>query len=219
MKRRPNSSRGYTAIEVLMAMTVFAIGAAGIIGMQRASVQGNQDARNLDIANGIARMWIERLRRDASLWTTPAPPTDYTATNFLKSPFLDANAWTFPIGPCPSTSSLTSGRSNADGLCPAFDGFGRDLAQSDFALAAFCVNIRIDTVGKDQNNNIAVMRAMVRVYWPRGLVAAPYVNGGNRFCSAPALSDLTSGPDATTSDQIYHFVQSVTLISSNPTVQ
>jgi Tfp pilus assembly protein PilV len=202
-----------------MAMTVFAVGAAGIIGMQRASVQGNFDARQLDLANSIARAWVERLRRDAAKWTTPGPPTDYTATTFLTAPYKDAANWVLPTAACPSSGSVVTNVSNADGLCPAFDAFGRDLAMDAINQASFCVNIRIDTVAKDSNNNDAVLRAMVRVYWPRNLIAAPYVSGGARFCSTGALGDITTGPDAPTSNQIYHFVQAVTLISSNPTPQ
>ena len=52
------STAGYTAVEVLMAMTVMVIGAAAVISMQKTSIQGNLDARKTDIANSIgARGW------------------------------------------------------------------------------------------------------------------------------------------------------------------
>ena len=64
---RPKASaaRGYLVIEVVMALTVLAIGGAGVITMQKTSVTGNLDARKAtDVANSIARMWVERLRQD-----------------------------------------------------------------------------------------------------------------------------------------------------------
>jgi prepilin-type N-terminal cleavage/methylation domain-containing protein len=225
MKRRSQKDRGYTAIEVLMAMSVFAIGAAGIIGMQRASIQGNFDARRLDLANSLAREWVERLRRDAMLWTTAAPAisgpaTDITATKYINL-YRDTGGWALPVGPAPPDGcpSTTSG-ANADGFCPAFDPFGRDLAADHFADAAFCVNVRIDTAATDPAGNRTAVRAMVRVYWPRGLVAAPFSSGTDRFCSAAALGAATvGGPDSATALQIYHFVQTVTLITYNPIPQ
>src|SRR5262249_8959991 len=98
MKRRTRT-RAYTAIEVLMAMSVFAIGAAAIIGMMRAAIQGNYDARRLDQANSLAREWMERLRRDGMLWTTA---TNLTATTFLNA-YRDAPAgWVLPVNACPA---------------------------------------------------------------------------------------------------------------------
>ena len=74
-RARPTSTtaRGYTAIEVLMAMTVMAIGGAAVITMQKTSVTANLDARRADVANSIARTWVERLRRDGMAWTSPGP--------------------------------------------------------------------------------------------------------------------------------------------------
>jgi hypothetical protein len=186
--------------------------------MERAAIQGDYDARRIDLANSISREWVERLRRDAMLWTTPQPPTDFSATKFL-GPYRDSpNPWELPVTMCPAA---TSGP-NADGLCPAFDIFGRDLAQDHFADAAFCVNIRVDTVATDTSPAPgpypSVLRAIVRVYYPRGLLVAPFVSGANRFCSVAALTG-PNGPNAVNGSDIYYYVQAVTLLSANPIVQ
>src|ERR1700722_13718834 len=74
---RPHEARGrdpqgYTAVEVLLAITVMAIGAAGVMSMQSGAVAGDMESRRLDVANSIARTWVERLRRDSTVWTTPS---------------------------------------------------------------------------------------------------------------------------------------------------
>jgi prepilin-type N-terminal cleavage/methylation domain-containing protein len=65
------AARGYTVVEIMSAMTLFAIGAAGVVGMQRVTVQGGYDARRFDTATNIAREWQHRLQRDSAYWTEP----------------------------------------------------------------------------------------------------------------------------------------------------
>ena len=56
-----------------MAMTVMAIGGAAVMTMQKTSVTGNLDARKADVANSIARTWVERLQRDSMRGPSRAP--------------------------------------------------------------------------------------------------------------------------------------------------
>ena len=58
------STRAYTAVEVMLSIVVLGVGAAGVMSMQQASIQGNADAHMLDVGNSIARTWLERLRRN-----------------------------------------------------------------------------------------------------------------------------------------------------------
>ncbi len=188
------AARGYTAVEVLMAMTVMAIGAAGVMSMQKASVQGNLDARKADVANSIARTWVERIQRDAMQWTAPGPTTG-TVSNIATAAIL-ANAiaggggnWVFPnqyIGNNPPFS-------------PAFDILGRDLATADLGKAVFCVNIRVTWLTANE-----LLRADVRVLWPRGITgAAP-----NGWCTA----SLGNRPSPLT----YHSIYVTTAVRGNP---
>ena len=66
MKRR---ARGYTVVELMMSLAVFATGVVGIIAMQRAVVSSNQQARNVTVANAIAQSWLSQLSADSSRWT------------------------------------------------------------------------------------------------------------------------------------------------------
>jgi prepilin-type N-terminal cleavage/methylation domain-containing protein len=212
VKRQSFSSRrarrgGYTAIEVLISLTVFAIGAAGVIAMQRAAVQGNLDARRLDTANSITRAWIERLRRDAMKWTQPSNISQATVLNGAR----DTGSWALPTG-CATPF---------DGGCASFDQFGHDLDIATYsANAVFCANIKVDTVARDPaTTDPTVLRVAVRVYWPRGLGTAASGGAGSGFCSSGGLTDTSAGPDAPNAGQIYHFVQAVTLLSSSQVPQ
>ena len=165
-----------------MAMTLFAIGAAGVIGMQRATIQGGEDARRFDMATNIANEWIARLQRDATFWTQPnaqSPTTmDLNQTRWLSLVDTTGSSGTFFTPPLPAAP--------ANGLSPAFDSFGRDLPIGT-TLASYCVQIRLKWIATPGIGPTyppplkltGLMRAEVRVYWAR-LEAAAIGN-----CAAP----------------------------------
>ncbi len=172
---RARAARGYTAIEVLMAMTVMAIGGAAVITMQKTSVTGNLDARKADVANAIARTWVERLQRDAMAWTLPSSAGNgnnlanaLVVGNILKAPGL----WFFP--------DQEIGQTVPETMSPAFDILGRDLPEALEGSADFCVSVRLSWLtqtalppGGD------LIRADVRVFWPIGII-----NSFPGFCNA-----------------------------------
>ena len=209
-------SRGYTAVEVMMGITLFAIGAAAVMSMQRAAMQGNLDARKMDMANQIAREWTERLRRDAALWTLPSAANQTAATNYPNARLLStylaygvpANnlAWSLP-------DVLVANATVPDGKSPAFDILGRDLLPANYAQAQFCVHVRLnwlDTPGASTQAPAPVqqlIRAEVRVLWPRLLLNAPAAS----WCGGTTLPDtLTPLTDT------YHFIYATTAIRQNP---
>lgn len=187
--------RGYTVVEVLSAMTLFAIGAAGVIGMQRVTIQGGADARNFDIATNIAREWQHRLQRDSLAWTEPNSVV--TTTNIDTTLWLDAaninDAWRVPV-PGPAM----------EGYSAAFDLLGRDLdpASDD---RAFCVHYKLAWIANSGSgvNPTAIIRAEIRVVWSR-LEFGP-----------PDCSDLTVAAPA--NRHRYHFVNVTTALRANPT--
>jgi len=181
---------GYTAVEVLVALTLFAIGAAGVISMQRGAVLGNVDARRLDAANAIARTWTERLRRDAALWTLPNasnPEKNNRAKALLiANVALPADgAWTRPVA-----------RYASEGMSPGFDILGGDV---DPASAYFCAQVKLTWLVVEQ-----MIRAEVRVFWPRGLDVGADTNYCGRDLDVTNLTDR------------YHFVYAVTSLRRNP---
>src|SRR4029078_5845168 len=85
MRARTGKQRWYTAVEVLSALTLLAIGAAGVIGMQRVTLQGSEDARRFDVGGVLAKEWWPRLQRDSTHWTQPnATVQDVNNINLTK---------------------------------------------------------------------------------------------------------------------------------------
>ncbi len=200
-KKRPLNPfrRGYTAVEVLLSMTVLAIGATGVIAMQRAAVQGNVDARELDMANAIGNEWMERLKRDATLWT-PATVAVVPPANLGRAVLVNENitgAWFVP------KARLVAAAPQNDVESPGFDTLGRDVSSLDYTGTGlrYCVNVRLTPITTDQT----MIRAEVRVYWPRLLTASP----DPKFCNQvpPASLDLETDK--------YHFIYLVSAIRQN----
>lgn len=65
---------GFTLVEVMIAMALFAVGMVGVSYMQSASVRSNQDAYESMVATNFARTWMERIKRDAVGWTSAGDP-------------------------------------------------------------------------------------------------------------------------------------------------
>jgi type IV pilus assembly protein PilV len=203
-RSRFGATRGYTAVEVLMAMTVMAVGAAGVISMQKASIQGNLDARKTDVANSIARAWIERIKRDAMLWTQPGP-SNPTGGNLASAPILNAGintnngTWFLPLQDIALTGSTA--------LSPGFDILGRDLPQADLAKALFCANVRMTWLPVPAAPQ-DLIRVEVRVLWPRGITGNTLPAGGT--CNATVAVSNAPSP------LVYHAIYAVTAVRGNP---
>jgi type II secretory pathway pseudopilin PulG len=208
--RALRARRAYTAVEVMLSIVVLGIGAAGVMSMQRASVQGNNDARMMDTGNAIAREWIERLRRDAMTWTMPDdrnPSQNWSSNTFLISQIgssANAGKW---IWPTPPTAGTQSGVADP-GYGRGFDVLGRDLTLSGSAQAGvmYCANVRGDWLIQDQ-----LLRAEVRVYWLRQMFAAPTAT----FCAGNENPDQVGANGVGGGAQVYHFIYAATAISRN----
>ena len=210
-----------------MAMTVMVIGAAAVMSMQKASVTGNLDARKTDMANNIARMWVERLQRDAMQWTCPSAACP--ATNNMCAGGGAAGAqlicgnvtglWFLPVA--------YMGKTTPESMSPGFDILGRDLPATElvpsvatgWAGAQFCANVRLTWLVTPVPNpggttEPGLIRADVRVLWPRGIFGGSPAAG---FCTAGigALADPEqSAPAGQT--PFFHAIYMTTTIKENP---
>jgi hypothetical protein len=182
--------------------------------MQRGAIQANLDARKMDMANSIAREWIERLRRDSTLWTLPSPVSpggnNYASSKLLSTYLVygsatNVTAWSYPDAYL-ATATLP------DGVSPAFDILGRDLLPADItgstshpSSAIFCVNIRLNWLVLNE-----LIRAEVRVFWRRDLYLDPNNLHTVDWCTAANASNVTGDVGH------YHFVYAATAVRKNP---
>jgi type IV pilus assembly protein PilV len=196
MKHRAQQ-RGYTAVEVMMSMTLLLVGATGVMAMQRAAVQGNTDAREMDVASSIARLWLERVERDATLWT-PSTVAVVPPANLLNALVINENItgnWFRP------QVRLVPANAQNDIESPAFDILGQDLDDVTSPGVRYCVNLRFTPLTADQT----LLRAEVRVFWPRNLTVAPDPTFCNQAPAQALDTDVTK----------YHFVYAATAVRQN----
>ncbi len=196
-------------------MTLLAIGAAGVIGMQKVTIQGGTDARRFDIATNLGNEWLARLRRDSLFWTLPNDRDRITSnldtTLHLKritDPACNAAAYCLPTMPAVAAAGTGVGDS------PAFDVLGQDRPKNS-GDHFFCAQMRLhwiaDPRGPACNAGVAdegcitgLMRVEIRVFWPL-LELEPIGN-----CE-------TADPDA--APQNFHFVSLASAIRENPDAQ
>jgi type II secretory pathway pseudopilin PulG len=162
---RRSRSRGYTVIEVMMAVILLVIGSAGIAAMQKAATFSNMRARQLAVASHIGQTWMERLRTDAINWTQPGL-TNPQASNIGNTAWLgqvnaQPNVW-FRPNDVPTRGSA------------GFDALGNDVPGSSAASAVYCTHLRLNWMYKlapgganNSGSQPELVRADVRVFWAR----------------------------------------------------
>jgi prepilin-type N-terminal cleavage/methylation domain-containing protein len=202
---RDRAAAGYTAVEVLMAMTIMAIGSAAVMSMQKASVLGNADARKTDIANSITRTWVERLHRDAMQWTTPGPTNPTAGSNLANAKVVNYGAtnsgnWFRPDQYAATTTATTAN------ISAGFDILGRDVPLDRLLEdAVFCAHVRLTWLDQP-----GLLRADVRVLWARGISNESVPSAPKSVCDPTVASDNQPDPLA------YHAIYVTTAVKGNP---
>lgn len=174
--RRRHGARGFTVVELVMSLSVLAIGVAGIVGMQHVTIGANRHAKNLSIATRIGQAWLDALETDAALWTvTNGASTLATTTTWLKAtPSPGVADWAVPA------------HSAQRAFGPGFSALGSpiDPAASP-QLVQFCTQIRLTFVKPEMTGGTlsgsGVIRTQVRVFWRRD-DSAPAPDGSD-LCS------------------------------------
>ena len=83
---RDNSEKGFSLIEVMIALVVLLVGMLGIMGMQYYAVSGNATSRELRLATNLGQDMIESLQTmpyatvTANVSSTDSPDTDVALT-------------------------------------------------------------------------------------------------------------------------------------------
>ena len=193
---RRTRTRGYTVVELLMALAVFATGVTGIIAMQRTVIAANRHARNLTVANGIAQAWLDQLAADSTMWRTNLASTVWLQS--INNAGMNG-AWQLPV------QSVAAARN----FGPTFNVFGAPTPGAN----DYCAHIRLTWLAFDETQGgspgTGSMRAEVRVFWLRD--GATRVAGD---CTAQATATV----NAVTNDvnDSYFFVYQATSLAQRP---
>jgi prepilin-type N-terminal cleavage/methylation domain-containing protein len=189
-------SRGYTVIELLMALTVLALGASGVVAMQRVTLESNRYAKNLAIATRIGEAWADQLEADAARWTL----ADHLAnTTWLK----EAGACSGSVAP---TGWFEPAWSTDRRFGPAFDALGSPVDMSittPDTFTQFCAHVQLawlhcDTsVSGGGTQGSGIVRAEIRVFWRRdddatASSATFQTVGQAALCSAADVAGVTN---------------------------
>jgi type II secretory pathway pseudopilin PulG len=205
MRARRRAS-GYTVVELLMSLTVLAIGVSGIIAMQKVTVYSGAYARNLAVATHVAAAWLEQLVADGAQWNLPAQVGDPSNlaqnTTWLREVTNSPGRWVRPVW-----DELRQ-------FGPGFDPLGSPVQNPD--LARFCTDIRliwlhlvnIPTFGN------GLLRAEVRVFWPREGAATEGANVSANPCELDPPNDDGMGNSAQYNP--YHWVYAATAVAQQP---
>lgn len=184
-------SRGYTVVELMAALAIFATGVTGVIAMQRATAGANHLARSVALATGIADAWLGELAADATLWQSSVGTTTWLAT--LANPGVNGS-WQRPAW------------SATRNMGAEFDPVGAPVASE----GDFCVHTRLTWLYLDGNGGgirgNGAIRTEVRVFWPRAGVTR--VAGD---CTSSAASTITGVTDAIARGD-YHVVTQVSAV-------
>ncbi|MDC0747259.1 type IV pilus modification PilV family protein [Polyangium mundeleinium] len=163
------ATRGYTIIEVMMALAILAVGATGVIALQKVALIGNSNARIGDGARQVASTWAERLKVDALQWNDPLGIPDIGETRWLATSVVYD-----PVNP-PGPGQWILAPEVPGWSSPVADIHGADVAIGDTTTnGVFCTHLQmaravqkpLSLVGA--THPIAV-RGLVRVIWRRDL--------------------------------------------------
>jgi len=161
-------SRGYSVIEVMMALGILAVGTTGVIALQKVALVGNTNARVADTARHVAGTWVERIKTDALTWNDPMGTSDIAGTRWLNV----AGVYN-PQNP-PTAANWVRAPEIANWSSPVADIHGADLFDLASVDGIFCTHLLLSqAVEKPYNlgggtHRIAI-RAVIRVIWRRDM--------------------------------------------------
>ncbi len=181
---RSRGRRGFTLVEVMMAISVMTAGAIAIFTMQNVSVTGGRRSRMISTATEVNRFWIERVKLEALRWGPVAyGHPSMTWLNALPDAETGTSGWFLPAA-----------RGTGDDLVTAAsDWYGAPIpipSGAGVPPAAYCTSLRWTWMsgGTDQ-----VARLDVRTWWHRPNRTADTIEGcgADQNALTAALTEVT----------------------------
>ena len=165
---RTHRRRGFTLIEVMIAIGIMTVGSLGILSMHHAVSGANRSAHEMNTALAITERWIERVERDSLSWSEPGiNSSTLTGTTYL-APLAATTTGTNWFTPAPALSTESYG----------FDYFGNDTSTA--SEIKYCTNLRLSWIRQGSS-----ARVDIRTFWYRaghmpGTATHPdWVSGSN----------------------------------------
>ena len=165
---RTHRRRGFTLIEVMIAIGIMTVGSLGILSMHHAVSGANRSAHEMNTALAITERWIERVDRDSLSWSEPGiNSSTLTGTTYL-APLAATTTGTNWFTPAPALSAESYG----------FDYFGNDTSTA--SEIKYCTNLRLSWIRQGSS-----ARVDIRTFWYRaghmpGTATHPdWVSGSN----------------------------------------
>jgi prepilin-type N-terminal cleavage/methylation domain-containing protein len=116
-------AKGFTLIEILVAMSIFSIAVLGFAMGTIAIVQGNQKSYNVAIANALAQDKLEELKARPASFASGGPVTDtISGQTFSRSWTVTANSPISGMHKIDVTVTWTDYKSNSITLSSAING-------------------------------------------------------------------------------------------------
>jgi prepilin-type N-terminal cleavage/methylation domain-containing protein len=187
--------RGYTLVELMMALALFTVAVLGIISMQKITVVSNAHAKNVAMAERIAQGWAGQLEMDGSAWRNSA----------FGAGWLNGDGvWRRP-------AYIT-----ARAFGGAFDALGNPLSNGDVAKAHFCTHVRMSWLYPTDSGvgGNGMLRAEIRVFWLRDGEAA--LDSNASMCSDGQTDAQAIAIGLAT--ERYHFVYQTVGIRQHPQI-
>lgn len=136
--------RGFSLVEILVAVVVSSVGFAAVFALQIRTMQGNVSAREQAAAMVLAESAMESLRTESYRWRTPTLPAGVLAAP-LQAWHTLSTLGPVDHGGLPLTSGVAPG--------------------SELNRQRFCVHYWMERLAGDFQN---VLNVRIRVVWPRG---------------------------------------------------
>jgi Tfp pilus assembly protein PilV len=215
---------GYTMVEIMMALGLLAVGATGILAMQKTALVGNVRARRVVTANMVAQTWLERLRQDALTWNN-IPIGAWTTGDLADAVWLDQAAfdqanstmtkWFVPNTVATGGTTLAgSGVADINGadLYAAYDPTDPDT------FPVYCTHVRVTRLYNDE-----LLRIEVRTFWRRNNAPMWDFDADTAICDMngtdtiplPLAGGATADAGTLAATIDYGFVNMVTAVKRN----
>jgi len=198
--RKARGNRGFTLIEIMIALLVFMVSLLGLVALQRASVAGTAKGREHTAAVNAARFVMSAIQNEVA--SLPLTDNDTVLTSTADYPYLSsANLVTGAWG------LLPDGTGNAvddDARLDAYMGHsGQTVYTGGVDSAPYCVLYSIQRFvppgGGVTDPVVGLYQARVRVTWPRWkqYMAAGEMSGDAWTDCAGRLDDTAAAWEVT----------------------